>query len=175
MKRSILVLATVAFAGVAGADYGVVNSGTWPKTWPAELEPLRKQTRTLEGPRELLLHYEIPFSKREEFEAAWPHLLKVKTKGAPIYLVRGPDRRLGNLPAGVRIHTPPREEGGTGTIPELPSAGPGRQPNWSKTNYVTLIVDGSIVDLNRIELPPDTPIIDQRFKDRPAGAEPRAK
>jgi hypothetical protein len=28
-----------------------------------------------------------------------------------------------------------------------------------------LIVDGEIVDLNRISLPPDTPIIDERFKD----------
>jgi hypothetical protein len=28
-----------------------------------------------------------------------------------------------------------------------------------------LVVDGKIVDLNRIPLPPDTPIIDERFKD----------
>jgi len=28
-----------------------------------------------------------------------------------------------------------------------------------------LIVDGRIVDLNRIALPADTPIIDERFKD----------
>jgi hypothetical protein len=27
------------------------------------------------------------------------------------------------------------------------------------------VVDGEIVDLNRIPLPPDTPIIDERFKD----------
>jgi hypothetical protein len=31
-----------------------------------------------------------------------------------------------------------------------------------------LIVDGDIVDLNRIPLPPDTPIIDERFKERGA-------
>jgi hypothetical protein len=28
-----------------------------------------------------------------------------------------------------------------------------------------LVVDGNIVDLNRIALPADTPIIDERFKD----------
>jgi hypothetical protein len=28
-----------------------------------------------------------------------------------------------------------------------------------------LIVDAEIVDLNRIPLPPDTPIIEERFKD----------
>jgi hypothetical protein len=31
---------------------------------------------------------------------------------------------------------------------------------------IVLITDGSIVDLNRIPLPADTPIIDNRFKDR---------
>jgi hypothetical protein len=31
------------------------------------------------------------------------------------------------------------------------------------TTYIELVVDGLIVDLNRIQLPPETPIIDQRF------------
>jgi hypothetical protein len=29
--------------------------------------------------------------------------------------------------------------------------------------YIELIVDGNIVDLNRIQLPPDTFIMDERF------------
>ena len=29
------------------------------------------------------------------------------------------------------------------------------------------LVDGKIVDLNRIQLPAETPIIDERFKDEP--------
>lgn len=33
------------------------------------------------------------------------------------------------------------------------------------TTYMELAVDGNIVDLNRIVLPADTPIIDERFKD----------
>ena len=41
------------------------------------------------------------------------------------------------------------------------------------TKYIDLIVDGDVVDLNRIALPEDTPIIDQRSKDsanqRPIG------
>jgi len=36
---------------------------------------------------------------------------------------------------------------------------------WSNTTYIELVVDGEIVDLNRIPLPPDTPIVDERFKD----------
>jgi hypothetical protein len=38
---------------------------------------------------------------------------------------------------------------------------------WEQTIYIELIVDGEIVDLNRIPLPADTPIIDERFKDSP--------
>ena len=37
--------------------------------------------------------------------------------------------------------------------------------NWEKTIYIELIVDGEIIDLHRIPLPADPPIIDERFKD----------
>ena len=67
------------------------EKGTWPKSWPKELEPLRKQSRTLVGPEALNRHYAIRFTKREELESAWPHILKVKSKGAPVILVRGPN------------------------------------------------------------------------------------
>jgi hypothetical protein len=35
--------------------------------------------------------------------------------------------------------------------------------NWEQTIYIELIVDGEVIDLNRIQIPPDTPIIDERF------------
>jgi hypothetical protein len=161
MQRSICILTAVAicWAFRVHADYAVENRGAWPNDWPAELEPLRERSRTLEGPRQPLLHYAIPFTKREEFEAAWPQILKVKSKGAPIILRRGPSFWLGKESiAGVCIHTPPR-----GEVPisgELVKGG-----RWEQTNYVELMVDGQIVDLNRIPLPADTPIIDERFKD----------
>ena len=60
--------------------------------------------------------------------------------------------------AGVCIHTPPA---GEAPIEDAKNVG-GR---WQRTIYIELIVDGDIVDLNRIPLPPDTPIIDERFKD----------
>jgi hypothetical protein len=146
MKRAIVFIVAIALGVVcsASADYLVTDSGTWPKTWPEELEPLRKQARSLEGPLGPQMHYQIPFTKREEFEAAWPHLLKVKSKGAPIILIRSPYTRLSRIDAGVFIHTPPDPTGNT---------------------YIELIVDGTIVDLNRIPLPADTPIIDERFKE----------
>jgi hypothetical protein len=127
------------------ADYGVTDKGTWPESWPKELEPLRKQSRTLVGPLAEHRHYAIPFTKCDEFESAWPHLLKVKSKGASVLLVRAPNFFLGeDIKAGVVVHCPPVGQ--------------------ADTTYIELVVDGEIVDSNRIPLPADTPIIDQRFK-----------
>lgn len=168
MNRMTTFLALIACCiacSAARADYGVQDKGTWPESWPKELEPLRGQARTLEGPLQLLLHYAIPFTKREEFEASWPHLRKVKSEGAPIVLRKAPNFFLGGEhAAGICIHTPP--EG------EKPLGGKEAKGEWQKTIYLELIVDGEIVDLNRIPLPPDTLIIDERFKDTPRAALP---
>ena len=168
MKRTITAVAAIVFcaAGPAYALYSVSEKGTWPESWPKELEPLRKQSRTFVGPTAENRHYLIPFTKREDFESAWPHLLKVKSKGAPIILVRGPKTDFFTVqPAGVLIHSPPA---GTDTraIPEAPiPAQTNVRVRWMNTTYIELVVDGDIVDLNRIPLPADTPIIDERFKD----------
>ncbi|HZL34346.1 MAG TPA: hypothetical protein VFC78_03485 [Tepidisphaeraceae bacterium] len=170
MKRTIAIalfaaIAILAAGSTVRALYSVSNEGMWPKTWPAELEPLRKQSTTLIGPMVQQRHYEIPFTKREQFEAAWPHLLKVKSKGAPIILVRGPKTDFFAVqPAGVLIHSPPA---GTDkrAIPEAPIPGQDNvRVRWSNATYIELVVDGKIVDLNRIPLPSDTPIVDERFK-----------
>lgn len=162
MNRVFAVFVVVALMSprLVHAVYDVRDEGTWPKSWPKELEGLRAQSRTLEGPLVLLLHYAIPFTKRDEFESAWPNLLKVKTHGAPIVLRRGANFWLGEKSkSGVCIHTPP--EG------EAPVAdGKDAKGSWERTIYLELIVDGDVVDLNRILLPPDTPIIDQRFEQR---------
>ena len=112
-------------------------------------------------------HYEIPFANREEFEAAWPHLLKVKSKGAPIILVRGPKTDFMEVkPAGVLIHSPPLGQNENPGTPEAPIPGVVNvRERWMNTTFIELVVDGNIVDLNRIALPADTPIVDERFKD----------
>lgn len=168
MKRANIVVAVVVVVvvvAVAGwalpvyADYSVTRSGAWPASWPAELEPLRKEARTLEGPMVLYLHHAIAFSDRAAFEAAWPHLLKVRSPGAPIVLRRGASFWLGGgKAAGVCIHTPP-----AGEEPLVDA----KQVNgrWAKTVYIELIVDGEIVDLNRIALPREAVVIDERFEE----------
>ena len=153
MKRRIAFLAVMSLAAIALCEvgsvyalYSVIDKGTWPESWPKELEPLRKQSRTLVGPLKEYRHYAIPFTKREDFESAWPHLLKVTSKGAALRLVRAPNFCLGEgAKAGVVVHSPPLGQEGT--------------------TYLELVVDGDIVDLNRIPLPADTPINDERFKD----------
>ena len=171
MQRVIAITAAVVLFSVCPlyAEYSVMNKGTWPDTWPKELEELREQSRTLEGPQVLLLHYAIPFSKRESFEAAWPHLLKVKSPGAPIVLRPGPSFWLGKESnAGVCVHTPPK---GQAPIADANKVGGRRE----RTIYLELIVDGEIIDLNRISLPPDTPIVDERFKPRDGSPPKRAQ
>jgi hypothetical protein len=172
MKRTTAFLAVIAFCAVcssAFALYSVSEKGEWPKSWPAELEPLRKQSRTLVGPEVENRHFAISFTKREEFEAAWPHILKVKTKGAPVLLAREPSFYLGdNAKAGVIVHCPPLGQADNPATPEGPIAGVTNvRERWMNATYIELVVDGDIVDLNRIALPADTPIVDERFKDGP--------
>ncbi len=151
MKRltALPVAVLCCAASLMYADYKTVERGEWPKSWPRELEPLRKKSRTLVGNEEPNRHYAMRFTNRDEFESAWPHILKVKCKGAPLRLVRGANFYLGgDCKAGVVVQCPPRGQS-------------------DEAAALALVVDGEIVDLNRIPLPADTPIIDERFQERP--------
>ena len=91
------------------ALYGVTGEGAWPKSWPKELEPLRSQARTLVHSQYGV--HEIRFTSREQFEAAWPHILAVKSKNAPLTLLGSPNdyRNMGEpIKAGVRYQPIPR-------------------------------------------------------------------
>jgi hypothetical protein len=167
MKKITAFLAAVAFCAVCSvyADWGGSDHGAWPKSWPKELEPLRKQSGTMHGGEFELVIHRIPFAKREDFESAWPHLLKVKSKGAPVILVRSPMNHwhFGKTNAGVLIHCPPSQTINP-TEPATPLAGQtDPRVSWLRSTFIELVVDGSVVDLNRIALPADTPIIDERF------------
>jgi hypothetical protein len=168
MKKTTAVVVTMAVCAVAigHAANEIADKGTWPTTWPKELEPLRKQARTIRGSLVDLTTYEIPFTGRTDFESAWPCLLKVKSKGAPLVLLRGPNKSDGaRINAGVRIQCPPPQAGKSAT-PAAPIPGTTRlRERWLWATYIELVVDGKIVDLNRIPLPADSPIIDMRFDD----------
>jgi hypothetical protein len=179
MKRATALLAAIAIISVSTvgyALYSVADTGTWPESWPEELEPLRKQSRTYVGPLILHEHYLIPFTDREQFEAAWPHLLKIKSEGAPIILVRAPKTDFMQIkPAGVLIHSPPSGQDKRAN-PEAPIRGQSSvRTTWMWTTYIELVIDADIVDLNRIPLPPDTPIIDERFQDTTEPSANRSK
>jgi hypothetical protein len=176
MKRiAMIVIALACWAACArvDADWSVADKGTWPESWPKELEPLRGQSRSATGSLVNRTFYEIPFKDRAQFEAAWPHILSQKTKGAPIILRSSPDSMLGSsIKAGVRIFEalPSTKENKFAGKPIPGATHPGER--WLYTTYIELIVDGDVVDLNRIPLPSDeSPIIDKRFE-KPA-APPR--
>ena len=164
--RLTLLIGTILILVSSGAYalYSIADTGKWPNSWSKELEPLRAQSRTAVGPMILQQHFDIPFADKKSFEAAWPHLLNVKSNGAPVFLLRGPHTWVGStIKAGVRIHSPPQGSDPSKN-PEKPIAGVvAPRVRWMNTTYIELIVDGNIVDLNAIPFPAETPIFDERF------------
>ncbi len=191
----LLVVMTVLLSSLCFALVMISSTGTWPDSWPKELGPYRKQARTLgvaHGIQETV--HEIPFDNREDFEKAWPHILTLKSPGAPLILENSPSSygvSGSTTEAGVRILCPVGGVTGTpggkrpwpdylksesGELPEYVSKENGKWIPAKRSKRVgflnrarvdiVLITDGKIVDLNRIPLPPDTPIIDNRFKDK---------
>ena len=211
-----LLISTLCFALIS-----TQAEGTWPNSWPKELDPLRKQAQTVEvahGIQERV--YVIPFRNREDFEKAWPHILKVKSQGAPLILEKSPFKYNvsgSESVTGVMILAPSSgfvggpysphaetyeemeelvKEGkmlrasapwpmeimlDKGELPEYVTSAnevDGKM-QWidvrqfdkkrTKTRHraridIILITDSKIVDLNRIRLPENTPIVDNRFK-----------
>ena len=205
LRRSILMV-MVAVGGASAICSALIlheEKGTWPESWPKELEPLRGRAKTVQvahGIQETV--YEIPFVSREEFEKAWPHILTLKSKGAPIILEQSPStysRSGSTMSTGVRILWP---SGGTVTVtngtrleakapwPEsartvggelaeyvviengkwVPFAGgePRGFLNRARVD-IMLVIDGKVIDPNRIEFPKGTPLVDQRPKDEQKG------
>lgn len=165
-RTVVCVTSVLCLTSSAYALYLVADKGLWPDSWPKQLDSLREKSRTLVGPQFDLRHYAVPFKTREEFESAWPHIIAVKSPGAPIVLRPNTSFWLGKGNAGVCIHTPPAGKepiSGDQITPAVSGQSPFAYGRLDQTIYVELIIDGEIVDLNRIQLPTDTPIIDERF------------
>ncbi|MFG0334158.1 MAG: hypothetical protein ACF8TS_12405 [Maioricimonas sp. JB049] len=154
---ALLVTATVIAASTpVHAEWIGGQGGLWPESWPEQLEPLRNQAWTWEHNLAGPTIHEIRFNDRDAFEAAWPHILQVRSSHGAIILLRSPDRKVGKpVTAGVRVLTPGR--------PITPAEAAGL-PVGDQTE-IELIVDGTIVDLNRIPLPAKATVIDRRFGD----------
>jgi hypothetical protein len=172
MKTPTALLMLVAVCGLCSAAqalYSFDDSGKWPKSWPRQLEPLRKQAQTFVGPMVAQQHFAIRFKDREEFESAWTQLLKVKTKGAPVLLVRGPTFFLGNgVKAGVIVHSPPVGQSDNPNTPEAPIPGvTNPRERWMNTTYLEVMVDGEIIVPDRIRIPRGTPVLDERSQAKP--------
>jgi hypothetical protein len=205
-RASVVLLALSMSCAVCSALVLVAPGGSWPGSWPKELESVRDRATTLqiEGMGICEVEYQILLQGRDEFEAAWPHILELKSKGAPLVLERSPYVSAGQrieagvcikwpagsvrqLPDGTRLEAkapwPQSARLPSGDLPEyvVPEHGtwvpatPGRVPDeWYRARVdIILVVDGRVVDLNRLELPGETPIVDRRFPhtgERPAAA-----
>ena len=159
-----LVLSAFVLTSNAFALYEVSESGQWPASWTRQLESLRKQSRTFVGPTLDAQHHAIRFQTRDEFEAPWPHILKVKNEAVPIFLVRGPNFFVGKEAVGVVVHSPVDRNSDKNPPAPVPGYPTESRSRWLWTGYIEMVVDGHIVDLNRIPLPTGTLIIDERFK-----------
>jgi len=159
LRKSLpFVLVAAVVACPAAPAWAIVSGGpggTWPKSWPQELEPLREQAWTWVGGLAMNTSYDIAFHNRDQFESAWPHIVQLKSKGAPITLLRGPH---------VRVFSDKSPKGQTAGVRIMPALENTTFKPLAETTLI-LVVDGKIVDLNRIRLPADTPIIDRRFTD----------
>ena len=183
MTRALAILTVVTFATLPlhaeekFSGYLLLQNGEWPTSWPKELDPLRHHmgkgrfTATFSQSGEDQLHFGIRFTTRKECEAAWPHLLKVRSEGTPIILRSGPSFWLGGTSHGACVHqTPAIRRVGGGNLPisktprEVEKLLSAEEVRSKTKSSLELFVDGEIVDLNRIELPEDAPIIDRRVK-----------
>jgi hypothetical protein len=200
-KRITLTGLTCIFVstGICLAMVMSSDKGTWPSSWPKELERYRNQSKSFDvahGIQENV--HEISFTKRGEFEKAWPHILNLKSKGAPLIIERSPSTygvSGSTAHTGVRILCPSgsgSEVDGKMYIADAPWPDYLKSPSGELPEYVifdhdnakwlpadktervgfmnrarvdiVLITDGKVIDLNRIQLPSNTPIIDNRFK-----------
>ena len=155
MLKSLIALSMLAiFLTIPSSPMDSIESdtGTWPDTWPNELEPLRKQAESGRGGVFMSPFHKIKFTKndRETFETAWPHILTLKSEGSTLTLIDGNYyfKNAEDVVAGVII-SPPMEGTKSGLLTET---------------RISLLVDGNVIDLNRIELPANTRIEDARFK-----------
>ena len=197
---SIGLIVSFLTVSISFASVIIWREGKWPGPWPKPLEPYRQQTTTIDvsGDIEETV-FEIEFEKRDDFEKAWPEILKLKSKGAPLILEKGPSKYKvtgSTVDKGIRIlwlstqkiimddgselRDSPAEfafvRTKTGELPEyviekddewIPYTGQDRPGPRHRTRVdIVLITDANIVDLNRIPLPANTPIIDRRFTEQ---------
>jgi len=116
----LIILCAASSAHALWLEAPCSQGGVWPKNWPNELEPLRKQSRQLVAAgvgqpnappaTHTISRFEIPFADREQFESAWPHIVTLKNAGVPLTLLPVTDVRVqtGNTvridkTSGIRI------------------------------------------------------------------------
>jgi hypothetical protein len=175
----------------------VQERGDWPTSWPKELEPYRQAARTESGLGQVA--YQLFVSDRREFEHLWPTVLKVREPNGSLRLRSGDvpcvrilapappsEGRFRGKTAHIGPPWPDSARNPDGSLPELLSWSFEKE-TWIPASVdgstvlshravigIELIVDGMVIDLNRIRLPADTRIIDDRDIDDQVSASRRS-
>lgn len=130
--------------------------GSWPKDWPQGLEHLRAQASSeFRNTKHATVFRKIPFSERGAFEASWPGFLDLMKRKHFKFVLLSSRTGMADRFIGVAVLCP---------LQEVDVPNEQEVPEFGKT-VVYLFVDGDVIDLNRIQLPADMPIIDERFKE----------
>ena len=135
---TMLCLSLTIILLIATSSFGLMvmsEGGSWPRNWPASLEPFRTRAATghfMAGSQ--ATYYYIEFETRNEFESVWPSLLKLKSKGAPLtlhtvdpYSTDPNDKRVLYTKPQVVIVCP-----ASGYYREMPDGQYGHLAKWSK-------------------------------------------
>ena len=106
MKKAALLVSLVVLS-TDGSVAAIDELGPDGKPVPRRVAPrgpVHWVFRTVGSPAHRTCQCEITFANREEFESAWPHLLRLNSRGVPLTLLRGPRDIAGiTTSAGVRI------------------------------------------------------------------------
>jgi hypothetical protein len=136
------------------------STGTWPHSWPEELEQVRKQS-TSYGPPPFAtpMFYHIPFHERGQFEEVWPGIAELCQKAVEVKLLDAPEC----CPAPATKE----QSSGFRVAPIAPATvliieDEKAQPDANKEITIILFVDGEIIDVNRIRFPSGVAIHDER-------------
>ncbi len=179
MKRILLVGLSPLLMALAITDavavVGVNDRGNWPEKWPKELEPLREASRTIDVATGLQQKiYEIPIPDRTTFEKVWPAVLEVRTPGSPLTLYRKatpPPKAWGHFLSnkGEIPEWAVMTKGDDGRSRWVPADPWNEKPGDPRGFYhrvridVELVVDGEVIDLNRVAFPEGVAVFDRRF------------
>lgn len=191
--RRLAVVISIACATASFARVEVHKGGLWPESWPKELDSCRESATTFDSMRDTVHQipfetreaFESAWPHFLKLREKGTRLILQKSPSQFVLSSMPAGVRVLCPATNVRITlkdgtelavAPPWPDSIKSTAGELPAYVDIKDGQWvahgeksdSQLQHrvrldIVLVVDGQIVDLNRIQLPADTLIVDRRF------------